>query len=207
MLVFIPTRACFWLTKVDIFRRSSLLQQFTAVVQREWHSLPFLCWFVIVSVIPVYTYVSPLHSGSFVAYSSVTLVSFRFIAVSFQLVPVYSGTILVHSVSFRGHSASFRYILFRSIPFLCLVTPKKLWLQFPSQKLLYLHTHHFLVKMRERLPTALKYEYPWFSQPLAEPSYKSFLSVLAAMSNWVASPPLRRTTSSCLWINTPAAHW
>ena len=123
MLVFIPTRACFWLRKVYIFRRSSLLQEFTAVVQRDWHSLPFLCWFLIILAIPVYTYVHPLHSGAFVAYSSFTLVSFCFIAVSFQLVPVYCGTILVHSVSFRRHSASFWYIPFRSVPFLCLVTP------------------------------------------------------------------------------------
>ena len=88
-----------------------------------------------------------VHSGAFVAYSGVTPVSFLFVAVSFQLVPVYSGTILVHSVLFRRHSGSFRYIPvpflsipasfrlvpvysglfryipFRSIPFLCLVTP------------------------------------------------------------------------------------
>ena len=91
-----------------------------------------------VIVIPVY--VNLLHSGAFVAYSGVTLVSFLFVAVSFRLVPVYSGTILVHSVSFRHHSgllryipvpflsipfhsAVFRYIPFRFIPFLCLVTP------------------------------------------------------------------------------------
>ena len=37
MLVFIPMRTCFWLRKVDI--------QYT-VVQREWHSLPLLCWFL-----------------------------------------------------------------------------------------------------------------------------------------------------------------
>ena len=62
---------------------------------------------------------TPLHSGAFVAYSGVTLVSFRFIAVSFQRVPLYSGSILVHFVSFRRHSASFRYIrvLFLSISF------------------------------------------------------------------------------------------
>ena len=74
-------------------------------------------------------------SGAIVAYSGVTLVSFHSIAVSFRLVPVYSGTILVHSVSFRRHSASFRYIPvysgifrsvpFRSVPFLCLVTPTR----------------------------------------------------------------------------------
>ena len=68
-------------------------------------------------VIPVY--VNLLHSGAFVAYSGVTLVSFLFVAVSFQLVPVYSGTILVHSVSFRRHSGLLRYIPvpFLSIPF------------------------------------------------------------------------------------------
>ena len=58
-------------------------------------------------VIPVC--INPLHSGAFVAYSGVTLVSFRFITVPFQLVPVYSGIILVHSVSFRRHSGSFWY--------------------------------------------------------------------------------------------------
>ena len=81
------------------------------------------------------------------AYSGVTLLSFRFIAVSFQLVPLHSGIILVHFVSFRRrsgtfrfhscpfpfipasfrlvpvYSGSFRYIPFRSVPFLCLVTP------------------------------------------------------------------------------------
>ena len=67
--------------------------------------------------------VNPLHSGAFVAYSGVTLVSFRLIAVSFQLVPVYSETILVPSVSFRRHFTSFRYIPVYSVPFLCLVTP------------------------------------------------------------------------------------
>ena len=57
----------------------------------------------------------------------------HFICVSFRLVSVYSSTILVHSVSFRCYSASFRHIpvysstfrsiAFRSLPFLCLVTP------------------------------------------------------------------------------------
>ena len=60
-------------------------------------------------------------------------VSFRLIPVSFRLVSVYSSTILVHSVSLRCYSASFRHIpvyssifrsvAFRSLPFLCLVTP------------------------------------------------------------------------------------
>ena len=63
------------------------------------------------------------HSGSF-QYISVSFrlfpvhsrfhsCPFPFISVSFCLVPVYSG--------------SFRYIPFRSIPFLCLVTPLELW--------------------------------------------------------------------------------
>ena len=53
--------------------------------------------------------------------------------VLFRLFPVYSGTILVHSVSLRfipesfrlvpAYSCLFRYVPFRSIPFLCLVTP------------------------------------------------------------------------------------
>ena len=70
---------------------------------------------------------TPLHSGAFVAYSGVTLVSFRFIAVSFQRVPLYSGSILVHFVSFRRHSASFRYIpvLFLSISFHSGVIPPR----------------------------------------------------------------------------------
>ena len=68
---------------------------------------------------PLYLCVIPPHSGV--------------IPVSFRLVSVYSGTILVHSVSFQCHSASFRHIpvyssIFRSVPFrsvlfLCLVTP------------------------------------------------------------------------------------
>ena len=71
-------------------------------------------------IIPVH--VNLLHSGAIVAYSGITLVSFRFIPVLFRLVLVYSGTILVHSVSFRHHSALFRYIpvysgIFRSVPF------------------------------------------------------------------------------------------
>ena len=117
---------------------------FTRSLQR-WIKVRFF-------VIPVY--VNLLHSGAFVAYSGVVLVSFLFVAVSFQLVAVYSGTILVHSGSFRNHSGSFpyipvpflsipfhsaiipvpflsipfhsavfRYIPFRFIPFLCLVTP------------------------------------------------------------------------------------
>ena len=76
-------------------------------------------------VIPVY--VNLLHSGAFVTYSGVTLVSFLFVVVSFQLVLVYSGTILVHSVSFRlvavfsatilVHSVSFRRVPVYSVPF------------------------------------------------------------------------------------------
>ena len=66
-------------------------------------------------IIPVH--VNPLHSGAIVAYSGVTLVSFRFIPVSFRPVPVYSDTILVHSISVRHHSASFRYIPVYSVPF------------------------------------------------------------------------------------------
>ena len=52
--------------------------------------------------------------------------SFRLISVYSSIIPARSGTILVHSVSFRRHSGSFRYIPFRSIPFLCLVTPVSL---------------------------------------------------------------------------------
>ena len=76
------------------------------------------------------------------AYSGVTLVSILFVAVSFQLVSgifryhscpfrfippsfrlvaVCSGTILVHSVSFRR--VPVYSVPFRSVPFLCLVTP------------------------------------------------------------------------------------
>jgi len=53
--------------------------------------------------------------------------SFHYISVSFQLVPVHSGTTPVHSASFcliLVYSGSFRYNPFRSIPFLCLVTPE-----------------------------------------------------------------------------------
>ena len=77
-------------------------------VELRFVPLSFLC-----------TSIYPVHSGAFVAYSGVILVSYLFVAVSFQLVPVYSGTILVHSVSLRSHSGLFRYIPipFLSIPF------------------------------------------------------------------------------------------
>ena len=97
--------------------------------------------------IPVHSSLIPAHFIIFRYHSS----SFCFILVSFRLVPPYSGTF--HSVpvfsndpsdsaSLRYHSGSFRYIpvpflsipfhsgvllprssIFRSVPFLCLVTP------------------------------------------------------------------------------------
>ena len=68
--------------------------------------------------------------------------SFRYIPVPFLSIPFHSGTILVHSVSFRRHSASFRYIPFRSIPFLCLVTPVKMRLDAISLSVKMLHFLH-----------------------------------------------------------------
>ena len=112
-----------------------LSYSFTRNRQRRFVPLSFPC-----------TSICSVHSGAFVAYSGVTLVSFLFVAVSFQIVPVYSGIILVHSVSFRRHSGLLRYIpvpflsipfhsaVFRYVPvysvpfdpFLCLVTPVSL---------------------------------------------------------------------------------
>ena len=71
----------------------------------------------VVSHVPLsflFTSICSVHSGAFVAYSGVTLVSLLFVAVSFQLVPLYSGTILVHSVSF--HHVPVYSVLFQSVP-------------------------------------------------------------------------------------------
>ena len=61
--------------------------------------------FRFICAIPPHSGVIPARFGIFRYHSC----SFRFIPVSFRLIPAYSGL--------------FRYIPFRSVPFLCLVTP------------------------------------------------------------------------------------
>ena len=68
------------------------------------HSIPFLC-LITSQVIPLHCGIIPARSGIFWHHSC----PFHFIPASFCLVSVHSGL--------------FRYIPFRSIPFLCLVTP------------------------------------------------------------------------------------
>ena len=101
------------LTNLREFEFSGLACQWS-----PYSSYSFTCnlqrWIRVRSfVIPVY--VNLLHSGAFVTYSGVTLVSFLFVVVSFQLVLVYCGI-------FRYHSCPFRFIppcsgIFRSVSF------------------------------------------------------------------------------------------
>ena len=83
--------------------------------------------------IPVPFLFIPSHSGVIRFYSRVISPCagiFRFTPVYSALFVCHSGVISArfgifryHSCSFRCHSASFRCIPFRSVPFLCLVTP------------------------------------------------------------------------------------
>ena len=102
------------------------------------YSALFCCHSALFPYIPVPFLFIPSHSGVIRFYSRVILPCsgiFWYILLYLCVIPPHSGVILArasmfryHSCSFRCHSASFWYIpvysgIFRSIPFLCLVTP------------------------------------------------------------------------------------
>ena len=98
----------------------------------------FLFVAVTFQLVPVYAGTILVHSVSFRRHFG----SLRYIPAPFLSIPFHSGVILARSGTFRYHSCPFhfipasfclvpvysglfRYIPFRSIPFLCLVTPQK----------------------------------------------------------------------------------
>ena len=123
------------------------------------------------------TSICSVHSGAFVAYSGVTVVSFsslrchsslfRYIPVPFLSIPFHSAGIPARSGTFRYHSCPFRfipasfclvpvysglfpYIPFRSIPFLCLATPDN------YSKSNLRHANYYQFKIRHARTNILK---------------------------------------------------